>query len=333
MPGCLPARYRLLDLVFALFGTVAFLVDLGSDVWSAVWYYKAGDTGWAVLHIGLYVLSSAVLQILSWGWFWVDRQDLELELSKAPSNEGRSDGKENSTGGAAQICGDTDYVECYRLQASVNETSNGDMKHHNENGAKYPEDASHVTSVGTAVSVVDAVPTEKVAPGVCDQSNVHTETPRPVELATNPGCPGDIPAPDTQTDPTVEERSALCCGCTTYNAAGSDDELIVKRFFTSKIILWPSCFTLLHVLQLGYPLRCVHSLEVGLAAYRNPEDDLFKDYAYFLTHDISMMRLVETFLENTPQLILVLYIIIQREAIETFQWTRRHCLSASLAPS
>lgn len=294
MPGCPPARYSLLDLLFALWGTVAFLVDLGSDVWSAVRYYTAGDTGWAALYIGLFLLSSSVLQLLSWGWFWVDQQDWDLlEQNKAPepSTAGSGDAQENATGGAAQICGDSDYVQCY--------VSNGDTAHRS-NGTKYPEDAGHITGGGKEVSVVDAVPIEKAE--VCD--------------------PRVVQSPGTGAAATPEERSALCCSW----MERSDDELIIRRFWTSKIILWPSCFTLLHILQLGYPLRCIHSLEVGIAAYRNPEDDLFKDYAYFLTHDISMMRLVETFLENTPQLILVLYIIIQREAIQTFQ-----CFSISMS--
>nr|DBA33702.1 TPA: hypothetical protein GDO54_001344 [Pyxicephalus adspersus] len=141
MLSCLAPRYRLLDVVFALWGTVAFLGDLGIDVWSAVTYYRAGRTVLALLHFGLYVLSSFVLQLLSCGWFWVD---------------------------------------------------------------------------------------------------------------------------------------------------------------------WETW--------------CLHSLEVGIAAYKRSESSHYQEYAYFLTHDISMMRLIETFLENTPQLILVLYIIIQQETIHLFQY-------------
>ncbi|KAM3933339.1 XK-related protein 8 [Leptodactylus fuscus] len=300
MPGCLPPRYRLLDLAFALLGTATFLVDLGSDVWSAVWYYKAGDTAWALLVIGFYVLSSSVLQLLSWGWFWVDRQDWDLQREAEEQKPGNGDIKEPAPC-AQQICGD--YVECYRLQAAANQTSNGGDEHCN----KWQADASQVTGVGTAVSVVDAVPIGKAEPQV---SALHSDT-----ATTN----GD-PAQDTGTLATLEELSARGCSCTDYSASGSEDEPVLRRFWTSKIILWPSCFTLLHLLQLGYPLRCIHSLEVGIAAYRNPGEDLFKDYAFFLTHDISMMRLVETFLENTPQLILVLYIILQREVIQTFQY-------------
>lgn len=44
-----------------------------------------------------------------------------------------------------------------------------------------------------------------------------------------------------------------------------------------------------------------------------------RGYAVFLTHDISLLRLFETFLESTPQLILVLYIILHMNKAETFQ--------------
>lgn len=81
MPSCLPPRYRLLDLLFALCGTVAFVWDFGTDVWSAVSYYKSGDPVFAALHFGLYVVSSLVLQLLSWGWFWADWKDWAAEAT------------------------------------------------------------------------------------------------------------------------------------------------------------------------------------------------------------------------------------------------------------
>ncbi|KAG8588528.1 hypothetical protein GDO81_006015 [Engystomops pustulosus] len=272
MPRCPPVRYRLLDLVFSVVGTVAFLGDLGSDMWSTVKYYKAGDTAWAALYIGFYALSSLVLQLLSWGWFWVDKKDWDL-LEEAE---------------AGDISGD--YVECCSIQAASN---GGAKEHRGENGTKSPEDAS----------VVGAVP---------------------VLLSDTPGSPpAATTTQDTQAAAGTGHRTAgsvMCCFWTGPRTAGSEHQHIVRSFWTSKIIFRTFCFTVLHVFQLGYPLRCIHSLEVCFAACRHPEDDLYKDYAYFLIHDLSMMRLVETFLENTPQLILILYIIIQREDIETFQY-------------
>lgn len=39
----------------------------------------------------------------------------------------------------------------------------------------------------------------------------------------------------------------------------------------------------------------------------------------FLSHDISMLRLFETFLENAPQLTLLLYVILRTNKAEPFQ--------------
>jgi len=39
----------------------------------------------------------------------------------------------------------------------------------------------------------------------------------------------------------------------------------------------------------------------------------------FLSHDISMLRLFETFLENTPQLTLLLYVILRTNKAEPSQ--------------
>ncbi|XP_073420673.1 XK-related protein 8 isoform X2 [Dendrobates tinctorius] len=272
MLDCVPSIYRLQDLVFALVGTAAFLLDLGSDVWSTVRYYKTGDTAWAAVYIGLYALSSFMLQLLSWGWYWVDRQDSELEPDTAP--------EPSDTGSAAQNCGGTDYVGRSSIPA------NGNMKRCSNASPAPPGEAVHVTGTGPATAEVG------------DTSVGRSAT-------FNPPEPSD--------------RTASPC-CADPSAASRQAELVEGRFWTSSFILRPSCLAALHLLQLGYPLRCIHSLEVGITAYRNPKDKKFKDYAYFLTHDISMMRLVETFLENTPQLILVLYIIIQREVIQVFQY-------------
>ncbi|XP_025221490.1 XK-related protein 8 [Theropithecus gelada] len=81
------------------------------------------------------------------------------------------------------------------------------------------------------------------------------------------------------------------------------------------------CLALLHLLQLGYLYRCVQELRQGLLVWQQEEPSEFDlAYADFLSLDISMLRLFETFLETAPQLTLVLAIMLQSGRAEYYQW-------------
>ncbi|NWI63490.1 XKR8 protein, partial [Todus mexicanus] len=70
----------------------------------------------------------------------------------------------------------------------------------------------------------------------------------------------------------------------------------------------------------GSPHRCCHALKVGWKVCRaKTGDEEEQRHIAFLSHDISMLRLFETFLENTPQLTLLLYVILQTNEVELFQ--------------
>lgn len=68
------------------------------------------------------------------------------------------------------------------------------------------------------------------------------------------------------------------------------------------------------------PPRCVQGLQQGLLVWRQEAPSEFDlAYADFLTLDISMLRLFETFLETTPQLTLLLAIVLQSGRAESYQ--------------
>lgn len=70
----------------------------------------------------------------------------------------------------------------------------------------------------------------------------------------------------------------------------------------------------------GSPHRCLHALKVGWkVCWAKAEEEEEQRRMAFLSHDISMLRLFETFLENTPQLTLLLYVILQTNKAEPSQ--------------
>ncbi|XP_064254567.1 XK-related protein 8 isoform X2 [Passer domesticus] len=76
----------------------------------------------------------------------------------------------------------------------------------------------------------------------------------------------------------------------------------------------------LHLLQLGFFFRCLYALKVGWrVCWAKAEEEDEQRHMAFISHDISMLRLFETFLENTPQLTLLLYIILRTNKAEFSQ--------------
>ncbi|KAM6115921.1 XK-related protein 8 [Phoenicopterus ruber ruber] len=85
----------------------------------------------------------------------------------------------------------------------------------------------------------------------------------------------------------------------------------------------PWLLAALHLLQLGFLFRCLHAVKVGWkvcwAKAAAEEEEEERSRMAFLSHDISMLRLFETFLENTPQLTLLLYVILRTNKAEPSQ--------------
>ncbi|NXS42921.1 XKR8 protein, partial [Balaeniceps rex] len=82
----------------------------------------------------------------------------------------------------------------------------------------------------------------------------------------------------------------------------------------------PWLLAALHLFQLGFLFRCLHALKVGWkVCWAKAEEEEEQSRMAFLSHDISMLRLFETFLENTPQLTLLLYVILQTNEAEPYQ--------------
>ncbi|XP_041867937.1 XK-related protein 8-like [Melanotaenia boesemani] len=72
---------------------------------------------------------------------------------------------------------------------------------------------------------------------------------------------------------------------------------------------------LLHVLQLGIYLRHAGVLEVSVKNCKS-RDGNPEDVAVFLSHDLSMLRIIETFSESAPQLVLMITIYLQEGRLD-----------------
>ncbi|XP_061839478.1 XK-related protein 8.3 isoform X2 [Nerophis lumbriciformis] len=74
---------------------------------------------------------------------------------------------------------------------------------------------------------------------------------------------------------------------------------------------------LLHVLQLGFLCRHISAIRQGFRVWWRKEEG--SEYAVYLTHDLSMLRLIETFCESAPQLTLMIYVVLRNNKARTVQ--------------
>uniref|UniRef100_A0A3Q3FRE5 XK-related protein n=1 Tax=Labrus bergylta TaxID=56723 RepID=A0A3Q3FRE5_9LABR len=83
---------------------------------------------------------------------------------------------------------------------------------------------------------------------------------------------------------------------------------------------------ILHLLQLGIYFRlCKLALTLEVLVFS-------KNVAVFLSHDLSMLRLIETFSESAPQLVLMLTIMLQRGEVISCRVTMYHRSLRSFLP-
>ncbi|XP_067351483.1 XK-related protein 8.3 isoform X2 [Channa argus] len=73
---------------------------------------------------------------------------------------------------------------------------------------------------------------------------------------------------------------------------------------------------LLHLLQLGFLFRHISAIRQGFRVWWRKEGS---EYAVYLIHDLSMLRLIETFCESAPQLTLMIYVMLSNNKAKTVQ--------------
>ncbi|RVE66643.1 hypothetical protein OJAV_G00109460 [Oryzias javanicus] len=88
-------------------------------------------------------------------------------------------------------------------------------------------------------------------------------------------------------------------------------------------------FCLLHVLQLGFFCRHISAIRQGFRVWWRKEEG--SEYAIYLTHDLSMLRLIETFCESAPQLILMMYVMLRTNQARVVQFVSVAASTTSIA--
>ncbi|KAM9340213.1 XK-related protein 8-like [Symphorus nematophorus] len=86
---------------------------------------------------------------------------------------------------------------------------------------------------------------------------------------------------------------------------------------------------LLHVLQLGFLCRHISAIRQGFRVWWRKQEG--SEYAVYLTHDLSMLRLIETFCESAPQLTLMIYVMLRTNKARTVQFVSIAASTISIA--
>ncbi|KAM8840436.1 XK-related protein 8.3 isoform 2-T2 [Spinachia spinachia] len=85
----------------------------------------------------------------------------------------------------------------------------------------------------------------------------------------------------------------------------------------------------LHVLQLGFLCRHISAIRQGFRVWWRKEGG--SEFAVYQTHDLSMLRLIETFCESAPQLTLMIYVMLHTNKARTVQFVSIAASTTSIA--
>lgn len=85
----------------------------------------------------------------------------------------------------------------------------------------------------------------------------------------------------------------------------------------------------LHVCQLGFFIRHISAIWQGFRVWWRK--GCGSEFAVYLTHDLSMLRLIETFCESAPQLTLMMYIMLHSDHPRLVQYVSVGASTTSIA--
>ncbi|XP_036394462.1 XK-related protein 8-like [Megalops cyprinoides] len=110
-----------------------------------------------------------------------------------------------------------------------------------------------------------------------------------------------------------------------YSYEDPDPETRIEHFLRRYHLLGA-----FHFFQLGVFIRYAAVMEISGRSFRE-KCDWLEGLAVYHTHDLSMLRLFETFLESAPQLVLMIYIIIHKGELGLLSFFKAGGSAASIA--
>ncbi|XP_073677685.1 XK-related protein 8-like [Garra rufa] len=113
-----------------------------------------------------------------------------------------------------------------------------------------------------------------------------------------------------------------------YSDSLEQIETTVEKFADRHLLIKP-----FHFLQLGVYLRYAGLIEISTTHFVNRTNSFTEGVAVYLSHDLQMLRLFETFSESAPQLILMMSIILQRGELELITALKILTSAAAIASS
>uniref|UniRef100_A0A8C8S958 XK-related protein n=1 Tax=Pelusios castaneus TaxID=367368 RepID=A0A8C8S958_9SAUR len=145
-------------------------------------------------------------------------------------------------------------------------------------------------------------------------------------------APAPAPAPAASTKDSGGTKDSGRPGSALLSPASPPAPAAQRRRGCCRLCIWV-LQSLIHLLQLGQVWRYVRTLYLGLQSRWQSENRQRHFYwrMMFESADISMLRLLETFLKSAPQLVLQLSIMVQQSSIEPLQGLSASASLVSLA--
>lgn len=95
-----------------------------------------------------------------------------------------------------------------------------------------------------------------------------------------------------------------------------NDRLLRASMFSSMHLVCDHCCeSVSHVTAIL--CRHISAIRQGFRVWWRKQEG--SEYAVYLTHDLSMLRLIETFCESAPQLTLMIYVMLRTNKARTVQ--------------